>query len=106
MGEQVAAAMRHAKSYADKVKEVKEHAKLPTQSSTCNTVVSFRDDDLLLGPKPHNRLLFVIGYIRGRKVKRILVYGGSAVNIMPKSVMNDLGITVEELSKSQMVIQT
>ena len=31
--------------------------------------------------------------------------GGSAVNIMPKSTMNDLGITVEELSKSRTMIQ-
>ena len=30
MREQVVAAMRHAKSYADKVKEVKEPAKLPS----------------------------------------------------------------------------
>ena len=67
--------------------------------------MSFIDDDLLLGSKPHNRPLFVTGYVRGQKVKRILVHGGSAVNIMPKSTMNDLGITVEELSKSRMMIQ-
>jgi len=33
------------------------------------------------------------------------VDGGSTVNIMPKSTMNDLGITVEELSKSRTMIQ-
>jgi len=49
MHEQVAASMFHAKSYADKVKEAKEPAKLPTQCATCNTTVSFIDDDLLLG---------------------------------------------------------
>jgi len=47
----------------------------------------------------------VIGYIREQKVRRILVDRGSFVNIMPKSTMNDLGITVEELSKSQTMIQ-
>ena len=67
MHEQVATTMRHAKSYADKVKEAKEPTKLPTQCATCNTTVSFTDDDLLLGSKPHNRPLFVIGYIRGPK---------------------------------------
>jgi len=103
--EQVATAIRHAKSYADKVKEAKELAKLPTQCITCNTAVSFIDDDLLLGSKPHNHPLFVTGYIQGQKVKCILVDGGSAINIMPKSTMNDLGITVEELSKSRMMIQ-
>jgi len=58
-----------------------------------------------LGSKPHNRPLFVIGYIMEQKVKYILVDRGSAVNIMPKSTMNDLSITVEELSKSWTMIQ-
>jgi len=60
------------------------------------------DEDLLLGSKPHNRSLFVTGHIRGQKVKRILVDGGFAINIMPKSTMNDLGITIHEFSKSWM----
>ena len=47
----------------------------------------------------------MIGYIREQKVRCILVDGGLAVNIMPKSTMNDLGITAEELSKSRMMIQ-
>jgi len=34
-----------------------------------------------------------------------MVDGGSAINIMPKSTMNKLGITIEELSKSRMMIQ-
>jgi len=49
--------------------------------------VSFTDEYLLLGSKPHNRPLFVTRYIRGQKVKRILVDGGSAINIMSKSTM-------------------
>jgi len=44
-------------------------------------------------------------YIREPKVKCILIDGGSAINIMPKSTINELGITVEELSKSRMMIQ-
>jgi len=67
--------------------------------------IIFSDDDLLLSSKPHNRPLFITGYIREQKVKQILVDGGSIVNIMPKSTMNNLGITVDDLSKSQMVIQ-
>jgi len=97
MREQVVIALRHAKLYADKVKPVKEPAKLPVQCATCNTAVSFTDEHLLLGSKPH--------YIRGQKVKCILVDGGSAINIMPNSTMNELGITIDELSKSRMMIQ-
>jgi len=32
------------------------------------------------------------------------VDGGSTANTMPKSTVNNLGITIEELSKSQMII--
>ena len=38
-------------------------------------------------------------------MKRILIDGGSAINIMPKSTMNDLGVAVGELLKSRMMIQ-
>ena len=46
-----------------------------------------------------------LAILGGKKVKRILVDGGSAINIMPKSTMNDLGITIDGLSKSRMMIQ-
>jgi len=72
MREQVVIALYHVKLYADKVKAVKEPAKLPAQCATCNTTVSFTNEDLRLGSKLHNYPLFVTGYIRGQKVKRIL----------------------------------
>jgi len=97
--------LHHAKFYADEVKAIKELVKLLTQCVTCNTTIAFINNDLLLRSKPHNSLLFVTGYIRGENVKCILVDGGSAINLMPKSTMNDLGIAVKELSKSQMIIQ-
>jgi len=68
-------------------------------------VVTFTDDDILLGSTPHNRLLFVAGYVKEQKVDRILVNRGSAVNIMPKCTMHELGITIKEFSKSQTMIQ-
>jgi len=98
-------ALHHAKLCVDKVKAIKEPAKLPTHCATCNMAVSFTDEDLLLESKPHNRPLFVSGSIRGQKVKYILADGGSVINIMPKSTMNYLVITIEELSKSWMMIQ-
>ena len=77
----------------------------PVQCASCNIVVTFTDDDLLLGSKPHSCPLFVAGYIKEQMVDRILVDEGSAVNIMPKSTMHDLGITIEELSKRRTMIQ-
>jgi len=97
--------LHHAKLYVGRVKAVKEPTKLPTQCATYNTVVSFTNDDLLLRFKPHNCPLFVNGYIRREKVKLILVDSCFAINIVPKSTMNDLGITIDELYKSQMMIQ-
>ncbi|CAL8988476.1 unnamed protein product [Prunus brigantina] len=72
--------------------------------ATCASI-TFTDEDLLLGSKPHNRPLFVSGYVREQKLSRMLVDGGSAVNIMPKSTMMKLGITMDELSRSHLMIQ-
>ncbi|CAL8990430.1 unnamed protein product [Prunus brigantina] len=72
--------------------------------ATCASI-TFTDEDLLLGSKPHNRPFFVSGYVREQKLSRMLVDGGSAVNIMPKSTMMKLGITMDELSRSRLMIQ-
>jgi len=93
-------ALQHPEIYAERVKVVIEMSETPVQCASCNMVVTFKDDDLLPGSKPHNRPLFVAGYIKEQKVDRILIDGGSAINIMPKSTMHDLGITIEEHSKS------
>jgi len=47
----------------------------------------------------------VTSFVKEQKVDHILVNGGSAINVMPKSTMHDLGITIEELLKNQMMIQ-
>ena len=67
--------------------------------------MTLANEDLLFGSKPHNRPLFVSSYTRGEKVSRILIDDRSAINIMPKGTMRRLGISVEELSKSRLVIQ-
>ena len=99
MCQHVVAALQHPEFYADEVKDVGALTKGFVQCFSCNTAVTFTDDDLLLGSKLHNHPLFVTGYIWEQKVRRIPVDGGSAINIMPKSTMNDLGVTVEELYK-------
>ncbi|TYK06432.1 uncharacterized protein E5676_scaffold163G001350 [Cucumis melo var. makuwa] len=78
----------------------------PTKASdSCCMSISFSDEDLLLGSKLHNRPLYVSGYVREQKLNQILIDNGSAVNILSKSTMNQLGISVEELSNSKLVIQ-
>ena len=71
----------------------------------CCDAIHFTDEDLQLGSKPHNRPLFVTGYMQEQKLNRMLIDGGSNVNIMPKSTMSQLGINIDELSKSLLMIQ-
>ncbi|KAL0458501.1 UNVERIFIED_CONTAM: hypothetical protein Slati_0477300 [Sesamum latifolium] len=73
---------------------------------SCCTILSFTDEDLLLGSKLNNRPLFVLGFIQEQRVNRILIDGGSAVNIIPKTTMKKLGITSEDLSRSHLTIQS
>ena len=54
---------------------------------TCSPDLTFSNEDLLLGSKPHNRPLYVSSYAREQKIDRILINGGSAVNIQPKLAM-------------------
>jgi len=65
----VVVALQHPKLYADKVKDVGPSMKDVAQYVAYNMAITFIDDNLLLGSKPHNRPLFIIGYIREQKVK-------------------------------------
>ena len=67
--------------------------------------LTFSDEDLLLGSTPHNRPLFISGYTREQRLNRVLVDGGSTVNILPLCVMNELGICMDEFSRSRLMIQ-
>ncbi|KAL0406507.1 UNVERIFIED_CONTAM: hypothetical protein Slati_3964600 [Sesamum latifolium] len=69
------------------------------------STITVTDEDLLLGSKPHNRPLFVAGYVREQKVNRILIDGGSAVNILPLRILKELRIPIDELSNSRLMIQ-
>ena len=101
----VAVGLQHPKLDTDKVNDVGQLMRDAAQYAACNMAITFIDDDLLLASKPQKQPLFFTGYTIKQKVKWILVYGESDMNIMPMYTMNDLGITVEDLSKSRMVIQ-
>ncbi|KAM1087923.1 hypothetical protein ACFX2B_013260 [Malus domestica] len=80
----------------------------PHECATCcaaEDAICFTDKDLLLGSKLHNYPLFVSGYVREHKVNHMLVDGGSAINIMPKSTMTTISNKAEELSLSRLLIQ-
>ncbi|KAL0295426.1 UNVERIFIED_CONTAM: hypothetical protein Sangu_3199300 [Sesamum angustifolium] len=76
-----------------------------SNTDDCMSTITFTDEDLLLGSKPHNRSLFVAGYVREQKVNRIFIDGGSAVNILPLRILKKLEIPIDELSNSRLMIQ-
>ncbi|KAK4389711.1 hypothetical protein Sango_2308100 [Sesamum angolense] len=76
-----------------------------SDTDDCMSTITFTDEDLLLGSKPHNRPLFIAGYVREQKVYRILIDGGSAVNILPLRILKELEIPIDELSNSRLMIQ-
>ncbi|XP_073137360.1 uncharacterized protein [Henckelia pumila] len=96
---------------------VKVKANISLQGSLCNQIgqsenkkdcaatSAFTDEDLPFGFDFHNWPLFITGYSRERKVNRILIDEGSAVNIMPLRTMKELNIATEELANSRPVIQ-
>ncbi|KAK4381313.1 hypothetical protein Sango_2979800 [Sesamum angolense] len=71
----------------------------------CISTITFTYEDLLLGSKPHNRPLLMVGYAREQKVNKILIDGGSTVNILPLRTLKELGIPMDELSNRRFMIQ-
>ncbi|KAA0041323.1 ty3-gypsy retrotransposon protein [Cucumis melo var. makuwa] len=71
--------------------------------NSCCISISISDEDLLLRSKLHNRPLFVSGYVWELKLNRILIDNGSGVNILSKSTINQLDISIKELSSSKLV---
>ena len=71
----------------------------------CITKISFNDEDLLFGLKLYNWPLFIKGYVDEKIMNRILVDDGSAVNILPLKTMRELGIPMDELFPSHLMIQ-
>jgi hypothetical protein len=81
------------------------HQKSQEHVEDCLTAMVFTDEDLMLGSQPHNRPLFVTGYLHEQRINRILVDGGSAVNILPLRTLRELEIPTNELSNSRLMIQ-
>ncbi|RVW52984.1 hypothetical protein CK203_072696 [Vitis vinifera] len=91
--------------YATKIKGAKRVEDESHNCAKCCAAITFTNEDLQLGSKLHNRPLFVTGYIREQNITRILIDGGSVVNIMPKATMKRLGIATKELTWSCLMIQ-
>ena len=91
--------------YATKIKRTKRLGDESHSCAKCCATITFIDEDLQLGLKPYNQPMFVTGYIWEQNITRILIGGGSTVNIMPKATMKRLRIAMKELTRSRLMIQ-
>ncbi|XP_070052704.1 uncharacterized protein [Nicotiana tomentosiformis] len=78
---------------------------IPQEVNACEEKVTFTNDDLLLGDTPHNHPLYLVGYMLDERVNRILVDGGSSMNILPIRTVKELSIPMNEVSESCVMIQ-
>jgi hypothetical protein len=86
-------ALSFLEDYRVKVSQVE--AKLAqTQNMT------FVDKDLLLGNKKHNRPLLMLGEIDDLVINRIMIDGGSAINLLPLRTLKRIGYSAGDLSQS------
>jgi len=77
--------------------EDKEDCLHASQNAPC---ITFTSDGMQVKGK-HDRPLYFTGYIRSSEVSRIQVNLGSALSIMPRRVMQHLGIPTHRLSATQ-----
>ncbi|KAL4619838.1 hypothetical protein ACB092_06G109700 [Castanea dentata] len=91
-------------SYDDKRKFCQNDSAEAIHAVFCYDILD-KEEDTNHGSKLQNRPLYVFGYAREQKIDHILINGGSAINILPKMTMRWLGLTMEDLSHSRLVIQ-
>ncbi|KAG9453148.1 hypothetical protein H6P81_006052 [Aristolochia fimbriata] len=70
-----------------------------------STSISFKEANMLLGERSHNRPLFVFGSIKDRWINRILLDSESAINILPNKTVKDVGLVANDLQASSLMIQ-
>ncbi|KAL0439553.1 UNVERIFIED_CONTAM: hypothetical protein Slati_2438300 [Sesamum latifolium] len=70
-------------AHGDDTKDTLHEKEDSSYADDCMSIITLTNKDLLLGFKPHNHPFFIAGYVCEQKVNRILIDGGSAVNILP-----------------------
>ena len=68
-------------------------------------VITFFDVNLPVEGRNHNRALFIPAKVRGKRNSYVMVDDGSAINVYPLQILPNLGVKVEELMKSDLVIR-
>ncbi|KAB2048197.1 hypothetical protein ES319_A13G098400v1 [Gossypium barbadense] len=97
-------ALTNPEEFSNEVNQVKMRSSEPTYAE-CLALITFTDDYLQPGLIKHNRPLFISGYLNGLGITRIMIDGGSAVNLLPLRILKHLGIAIHQLGPSNLLIQ-
>ena len=68
-------------------------------------VITFSDVDLPAEGRNYNRALFIPAKVRGKRTSYVMVDDGSTINVCPLQTLPNLGVKVEELKKSDLIIR-
>ena len=68
-------------------------------------VITFSDTDLPVEGRNHNRALFIPADVKGKRTNYVMVDDASAINVCQLQILPNLGVKVEELIKSDLVIR-
>ena len=68
-------------------------------------VITLSDTDLPVEGRNHNRALFIPAEVKGKRTSYVMVDDGSVINVYPLQILPNLGVKVEELTKSDLVIR-
>ena len=68
-------------------------------------VITFSDIDLPVEGRNHNRALFILAEVKGKRTSYVIVDDWFAINVYPLQILPNLGVKVGELAKSDLVIR-
>ena len=94
--------------YKDQVNPIEVDEMLPSPLNRCGArmaCITLSDKHLQLESGNHNRPLYVTDMVEDRRINRILIDYGSAVNLLPLRVLRVIGITPNQLSLTLLIIQ-
>ena len=68
-------------------------------------VITFSDADLPMQGRNHNRAFFILTKVKRKRTSYVIVDDGSVINVCPLQILPNLGVNMEELKKSDLVIR-
>lgn len=77
----------------------------PPDKVVCLATISFTDEEKYAKIDGHNQPIYISGIFENKPVSRVMVDNESAVNIIPLRTLLSVGLTVDHLKHSSMVIQ-